>query len=226
VSVESQVIALFEEGNPVPDLDGLETIDLDATAYLATLSQRSSEVTDLDINEKEKAPEKRPMTPWLIAAVVALVIGVAFAVMNQGAENAPVATTPTTVADAAPTTVSPPTTADQPDTTIDAAEAAWETIPLFLGGPAGHYRSLRFVPAFSFDAPDGWAPLLDRPSDDVYGLYPSQGRQQTGGVYLFRFDDSTVDEQVDRETPRSVLGIVHLEAVAGNPAMVPRTRIG
>jgi len=44
VSVESQVIALFEEGNPVPDLDDLETIDLDAAAYLATLSQRSSEV--------------------------------------------------------------------------------------------------------------------------------------------------------------------------------------
>jgi hypothetical protein len=124
VSVESQVIALFEEGNPVPDLDGLETIDLDAAAYLATLSQRSSEVTDIDINEKEKAPEKRPMTPWLIAAVVALVIGAAILVINQDLEDAPVATTPTTVADAAPTTASSPTTAEQPGTTIDAAKAA------------------------------------------------------------------------------------------------------
>jgi hypothetical protein len=91
-------------------------------------------------------------------------------------------------------------------------------IPLFLGGPAGHYRSLRFVPAFSFDAPDGWAPLLDRPSDDVYGLFPSQGRQQTGGVYLFRFDDSTVNGQIDRFVNSDTVEVSEIEAVEAGGA--------
>ena len=43
MNIETQVLALFEEGNPIPDLDGLEPIDIDAAAYLAILEQRSSE---------------------------------------------------------------------------------------------------------------------------------------------------------------------------------------
>ena len=45
MTTETEVFALFEEGNPVPDLDGLGSDALDAAAYLATLETRSSEVT-------------------------------------------------------------------------------------------------------------------------------------------------------------------------------------
>ena len=45
MTTETEVFALFEGGNPVPDLDGLGSDALDAAAYLATLETRSSEVT-------------------------------------------------------------------------------------------------------------------------------------------------------------------------------------
>ncbi len=91
MSVETQVLALFEKGNPVPELDGLERIDPDAAAYLATLIQGSSEVTQIETEKVEEQEEKRPMMPWLIAAVLAVVVGVALLVINHDAKDAPVA---------------------------------------------------------------------------------------------------------------------------------------
>ena len=43
MTTETEVFALFEEGKPVPDLDGLGSDALDAAAYIATLETRSSE---------------------------------------------------------------------------------------------------------------------------------------------------------------------------------------
>ena len=86
MNIETQVLALFEEGNPVPDLDGLEPIDLDAAAYLATLEQRSSVVTQLDTMRKDQK-EKKTVRPWLVAAVVAVLAGVAFLLISQSDET-------------------------------------------------------------------------------------------------------------------------------------------
>lgn len=82
MNIETQVLDLFEEGNPIPDLDGLEPIDLDAAAYLATLEQRSSEVTQVHV-EKEDQKQKKTVRPWLVAAGITILAGVALLVINQ-----------------------------------------------------------------------------------------------------------------------------------------------
>ena len=77
MTTETEVFALFEEGNPVPDLDGLGSDALDAAAYLATLETMSSEVTQLDTKPTEQKGDKRSPMMWLVAAAAVIVIGVA-----------------------------------------------------------------------------------------------------------------------------------------------------
>jgi hypothetical protein len=93
VNIETQVLALFEEGNPIPDLDGLEPIEIDAAAYLATLEQRSSQVTQVDTKQKDQEKKKTVRQRWLVAAVVIILAGIALVLVNQGDET-PVATQP------------------------------------------------------------------------------------------------------------------------------------
>lgn len=93
MNIETQVLALFEEGNPIPDLDGLEPIDIDAAAYLATLEQRSSEMTQLDTKQKGQEQKKTVRQRWLVAAVVIILAGVALLFINQSGET-PVADQP------------------------------------------------------------------------------------------------------------------------------------
>ena len=93
MNIETQVLALFEEGNPIPDLDGLEPINLDAAAYLATLEQRSSGMTQLDTKQKDQEQKKTVRQRWLVAAVVIILAGVALILVNQGDET-PVADQP------------------------------------------------------------------------------------------------------------------------------------
>jgi hypothetical protein len=93
VNIETQALALFEEGNPIPDLDGLEPIDIDAAAYLATLEQRSSGMTQLDTKQKDHK-QKKTIRPWLVAAAVVVILaGIAVIVMNQS-DEAPIADQP------------------------------------------------------------------------------------------------------------------------------------
>ena len=86
---EETVMTIFVEANPAPDVDELDLVQTGSSAYLATLEQRSSEVTQLDTQRKDQT-KKRSVRPWLIAAVVIIVAGVAFILLNQG-EEAPVA---------------------------------------------------------------------------------------------------------------------------------------
>jgi len=86
VSVEDRVIALIDEGNPIPDPNDLDRDRLDAAAYLATLEPRSSEVTQLD-TRREDQNEKRTYWPWLTAAMVIVLVGLAVVLLNQGDNN-------------------------------------------------------------------------------------------------------------------------------------------
>jgi hypothetical protein len=85
--------------NPVPQLD-LVDVDVEAAAYLATLEQRSSEMTQLDTKPIEmKKSKQRRLALVLGIAIVAILIG-GVLILTQGEETVPPATqlTPTTVA--------------------------------------------------------------------------------------------------------------------------------
>lgn len=73
MSTETQIIALFEEGNPVPDVDALDPVDLDATAYLAALRAGSRSMTKVE-EKIDRSDSKRPSFVWLAAAAAVLVI--------------------------------------------------------------------------------------------------------------------------------------------------------
>lgn len=98
MSIESHVLALIEEGNPVPDPDQITDVPVEPAAYLATLDQRSSEVTQLD-TRAEKPDNRRKAWLWTAAAALVVIAGL-IAVLTSGAEP-PVATdpSPTTITD-------------------------------------------------------------------------------------------------------------------------------
>ncbi len=113
---EVQALMLLDEANPVPDMDAYELSEADIAAYLATLIERSSEMTQLDTKPPMDRRRRRP-AGWLIAAAAAiLVLGVAIVVITQGNEDTDVATasTLTTLADPATTMAEPTATTEVP----------------------------------------------------------------------------------------------------------------
>ncbi len=104
-----QLIALLEEGNPIPDPNALRRERVESAVYLATLKQRSSDVTQLHTRSKTEKTGKRNL--WLglaAAAAILLVIGV-FAVLDQEDTTPPITEVPTTtIADVIETTIPSP----------------------------------------------------------------------------------------------------------------------
>jgi hypothetical protein len=98
VKTEEQVWTVLVETNPVPDVNQYGHDEDGGAAYLATLEPRSSEVTQLDAKQTESTSPKRSMVPWLIAAGVAAVIGVAVIIASLNTEEAPVVDQPTLTA--------------------------------------------------------------------------------------------------------------------------------
>jgi heat shock protein HslJ len=86
------VFALLVEANPIPDMDYLDLVDVGGATYLATLEQRSSEVTKIDIEQTSETDKKKPNMVWLAAAATAVIVGIAFVLVTQGGEEAQVAT--------------------------------------------------------------------------------------------------------------------------------------
>lgn len=143
MSIENEVMALFEEGNPVPDLDALEPATVDAAVYLVTLEQRSSEMTQLTTKHEEKEQPSRGPVAWLATAAIVLVLfGVAILLLNQGVEEAPTATDPV------------PTTSVQPSTTI--VESALTGIPTWPGSGNGQWVPAKSKIPYAFTAVEGW----------------------------------------------------------------------
>ena len=89
---EERLNTLLAHANPVADVSKIDLIEVGATTYLATLEQRSSGMTQLDTKRKVDR-EKRSVRPWLAAAVVTIVAGLAIVLLNQG-DQTPVAGQP------------------------------------------------------------------------------------------------------------------------------------
>lgn len=126
MSTEAQILALFEEGNPVPDIEGVEKIGLDAAAYLATLQTRSSAMTQTRTESVEEKVSK-PIMRWVAAAAVAVVLGVILILTGQNSQETPPVDEPVPVV---PTTAAPtPTTVAVPPTvTVEAGPTDEELI--------------------------------------------------------------------------------------------------
>lgn len=89
---EQRVMALFEEANPVPDADKLGVVVAGATDYLATLNQRSAEMTKIAIEKKDQT-RNQTMLRWSVAAAVIILAGIGFVLVNQ-TDGSPVAAGP------------------------------------------------------------------------------------------------------------------------------------
>lgn len=80
---EDRGLTMLAGANPVPQLDLID-VDFEAAKYLATLEQRSSEVTQIDTTAKDgKQKKKRNATAFLVAAGVVIVAGIGFLVSNN-----------------------------------------------------------------------------------------------------------------------------------------------
>lgn len=182
-------MAIFVEANPARDLDALDVVQLGSAGYLATLEQRSSEMAQTDTKPTTSEPAKRIWTPWLVAAVLIFVVGVAVIIFNQSEEDL---ASPTTVLEVTPTTspeVAPTTAPEPPPTTLPAVVDEWEQIPaLVLAGAAGEYRTAEFAVPFSITLPDGWADAEDE--FDQVELSPT--------AYFCTGDPGLTDEEVER----------------------------
>jgi|SRR5690606_36096465 len=83
-------MALFEEANPVPAEQIMESVAMEPAAYLATLEKRSSDVTQLDdrIEGRSKRPTGglRRRRTWAFASEFAavLIVGVVGAMLLTG----------------------------------------------------------------------------------------------------------------------------------------------
>jgi len=98
VKTEDRLMAMYANANPIELVDLLDMVGVDHAAYLATLEQRSSDMTKSDTKPTEPTSTKRSMVPWLIAAGVAAVIGIAIIISAQNTEEAPVVDQPTPTA--------------------------------------------------------------------------------------------------------------------------------
>ena len=83
MSDERQVMALLAEGNPATEIAEDASTGVPAATYLATLEQRSSDMTQLETKKNEQESKRLWTTPWRVAAIAVIVLGVATIMVNQ-----------------------------------------------------------------------------------------------------------------------------------------------
>lgn len=91
---EENVFSLLTEANPIPEIEDLDLMDVGGPRYLATLEQRSSEVTQTDT--RPKMPMRAPRRGLVlgIAASMAVILSAA-ALFVALSDDEPVAATTT-----------------------------------------------------------------------------------------------------------------------------------
>lgn len=104
MNTEDRVMAVLARANPMPEYDSQE-LDTHAVTYLATLEQRSSQVTQLDTRRTEQDNTSR-RTLVAIAAAAVLILGTALVLLTRDSEEVANDPSPTT-------TVMTPTTAPE-----------------------------------------------------------------------------------------------------------------
>jgi hypothetical protein len=189
VITEERVMTLLARANPEPD-EGFE-VDSTAAAYLATLNERSSDMTQLKAKETETSARRPRRLPALaVAAVLVILVGVAIVLANTSGEEPPVATQPT-----------PTTEPLAPSTTV--LESRLADVPTWLGlGEAGTYQPSLFGLPFAFTlAGSGWETGVD--SDNKFALCgpdvdgPVGARSacfRASAVAVFLLDQGSVEE--------------------------------
>lgn len=93
---EQRVMASLARSNPVPDVDELDLIQPGTASYLATLEQRSSEVTQLDTKTDRPAEKTKRGLLVAVAAAAALILGVVIFLLQDDSQPSiddPVVTT-------------------------------------------------------------------------------------------------------------------------------------
>lgn len=161
---EEQGLLMLRDANPVPELQE-DPVSVDAALHLITRDQGSSEVTQLSTKDQDAPKRDRSRMGWLVAAALALVIGVAVIVLNQGTEEPPPATDPV------PTTVAPPTTSALPSTTV--VESALADIPVWLRSGTGQWVPAQSAIPFAFTNADGWNSLGTALNAERFTICPS-----------------------------------------------------
>lgn len=183
---EDKVMTIFVEANPAPDVDDLDLVEVGSTECLATLQQGSSEMTQLSTQEQETHEPSRTSMGWLAVALVAILVGVAVLILNQGAEEAPTAT------DAVPTTVA------ESSTTV--VESALADIPVWLGRGNGQWTPAKSRIPFAFTNAEGWNSFNQSATEERFSLCPGSSAGGTvsmcnvAAVSVLFLDYETVDE--------------------------------
>ncbi len=94
MSAVDQVVALIDEGNPVPEPDLIEDNYPTPIDYLASLQARSNNVTQLDQRMDTDQENKRSRRVTIAAAAVVILAGIVALVLNQANQEPPPATDP------------------------------------------------------------------------------------------------------------------------------------
>ena len=87
MSDERLVMALLAEGNPATEIAEDASTGVPAATYLATLEQRSSDMTQLETKKNAQETKRLWTTPWLVAAIAVIVLGVAVIVVNRASDD-------------------------------------------------------------------------------------------------------------------------------------------
>lgn len=202
---EERLMTLLARANPEPD-EGFE-VESTAAAYLATLTERSSEVTQLDTRPEKTSSSSR--NRWIaVAATVVAIVGAGVVFLTRTSEEAPVATeTPVTTL-VVPTTQTPTNTDVVPTTTLT-AEEIWEQTPVGMSLDGGEARTGEFAVPFRFAAlQDGFVSTPNSNRCSVSGFQAPAQRwgirsiTNPGASSAMPFSSLAVTTQLKRLPPR------------------------
>ena len=163
------VLDLLVEANPVREVPDTVWTESDAD-YLASIRDRSPRMTD----PMSPEPSSRGSL-LLVAAALALIVGVGFVLLTDDGDTASELAAPTT---------------QQVTSTTTPVDDWEETEIFFFAGSAGQYRTgSSFFAQFRVDLPDGWARTFQSSPESWKCPLPQARVRKPGPSVLRRFAD-------------------------------------